>query len=237
VHLDHAGLNHLTWIRGVEVDGRDVLPALLADHGDDLAERLELPRSLIDRLGVVPSYYLRYFYAHDEVVRELKATGTRAQEVQRIESELLEMYRDPALVAKPALLEQRGGAYYSEAAVALLASLLGGPEHAGVHVANVRNDGHFAFLPDDAVIEVPCEVSSSGAVALSAAPLEPLFAGLVANVSAYEDLALDAATLGGRDRVFSALLAHPLVGQYDVAESLTDALLAGNQAYLPWARS
>jgi len=237
VHLDHAGLNHLTWIRGVEVDGRDVLPALLADHGDDLAERLELPRSLIDRLGVVPSYYLRYFYAHDEVVRELKATGTRAQEVQRIESELLEMYRDPALVAKPALLEQRGGAYYSEAAVALLASLLGGPEHAGVHVANVRNDGHFAFLPDDAVIEVPCEVSSSGAVALSAAPLEPLFAGLVANVSAYEDLALDAATLGGRVRVFSALLAHPLVGQYDVAESLTDALLAGNQAYLPWARS
>ncbi len=237
VHLDHAGLNHLTWIRGVEVDGRDVLPALLAEHGDDLAERLELPRSLIDRLGVVPSYYLRYFYAHDEVVRELKATGTRAQEVQRIESELLEMYRDPTLVAKPALLEQRGGAYYSEAAVALIASLLGGPQHAGVHVANVRNDGHFPFLSDDAVIEVPCDVSSSGVVARPAAPLEPLFAGLVANVSAYEDLALDAATLGGRDRVFAALLAHPLVGQYDVAETLTDALLAGNQAYLPWARS
>ena len=237
VYLDHVGLNHLTWIRRVEVDGHDVLPDLLMEHGDEIAERLELPRSLIERLGVVPSYYLRYFYAHDEVVRELQATGTRAQEVQRIESELLEMYRDPALVAKPALLEQRGGAYYSEAAVALLASLLGGPQHAGVHVANVRNDGHFAFLSDDAVIEVPCDVSSSGVVARPAAPLEPLFAGLVANVSAYEDLALDAATLGGRDRVFAALLAHPLVGQYDVAERLTDALLAGNQAYLHWARS
>ena len=80
-------------------------------------------------------------------------------------------------------------------------------------------------------------MSSSGVVARPAAPLEPLFAGLVANVSAYEDLALDAAMLGGRDRVFAALLAHPLIGQYDVAETLTDALLAGNQAYLPWARS
>ena len=237
VHLDHAGLNHLTWIRRVEVDGRDVLPQLLAEHGDDIAERLELPRALVDRLGAVPSYYLRYYYAHDEVVRELKATGTRAEEVQRIEAELLEMYRDPALVAKPALLEQRGGAYYSEAAVALIASLLGGPEHAGVHVANVRNDGHFPFLADDAVIEVPCDVSSSGVVARPATALEPLYAGLVAHVSAYEDLALDAARLGGRDRVYAALLAHPLVGQYDVAETLTDALLAGNQAFLPWARS
>ncbi len=236
VLLDHVGLNHLTWIRHVEVDGHDVLPALLAEHGDDLAERLELPRSLLDRLGAVPSYYLRYFYAHDEVVRELKASGTRAEEVMRIEAELLEMYRDPALVSKPALLEERGGAYYSEAAVALLASLLGGPEHAAVHVANVRNDGHFPFLADDAVIEVPCDVSASGLVARATAPVEPLYAGLIAHVSAYEHLALDAALLGGHDRVLAALLAHPLVGQYDVAQQLTDALLAGNQQYLPWAR-
>jgi 6-phospho-beta-glucosidase len=106
-----------------------------------------------------------------------------------------------------------------------------------VHVANVRNDGHFPFLADDAVIEVPCDVSATGAVARPAEALEPLYAGLVAHVSAYEDLALDAARLGGRDRVYAALLAHPLVGQYDVAETLTDALLAGNRAFLPWATS
>jgi 6-phospho-beta-glucosidase len=236
VHLDHVGLNHLTWIRAVEVDGRDALPELLVDHGDDLAKRLELPRALLDRLGVVPSYYLRYYYAHDAVVRELKASGTRADEVLRIEAELLEMYRDPALVAKPALLEQRGGAYYSEAAVALIASLLGGDDHAAVHVANVRNDGHIPFLADDAVIEVPCDVSSAGIVPRPTAPLEPLYAGLVAHVTAYEDLALQAARHGGRERVAAALLAHPLVGQYDVAETLTDALLAGNHEFLPWTR-
>jgi 6-phospho-beta-glucosidase len=235
VELGHVGLNHLTWIREVTVAGRPVLPEILSTHGDDLAERLELPRSLLDRLGVVPSYYLRYFYAHDEVVAELLESGTRAEEVQRIEHELLEMYADPTLVTKPALLDQRGGAYYSEAAVALIASLLGGPGHAGVHVANVRNDGTLPFLADDAVIEVPCDVTSSGAAPRPVAPLEPLYAGLVAHVSAYEDLALDAARHGGRDRVVAALLAHPLVGQYDVALSLADALLAGNQAHLPWA--
>ncbi len=237
VLLDHVGLNHLTWIRQVHVDGVDVLPRLIEEHGDDLAERLELPRSVLDLLGAVPSYYLRYFYGHDEVVRELKASGTRAAEVQRIEAELLEMYRDPALVAKPALLEQRGGAYYSEAAVALIASLLGDDAHAGVHVANVENRGFFPFLADDAVIEVPCDVSSSGIRPRPTSAVEPIYSGLIAHVSAYEDLALQAATRGGSDRVLAALLAHPLVGQYDVARSLTDALLAGNQAYLPWART
>jgi 6-phospho-beta-glucosidase len=236
VLLDHVGLNHLTWIRHVDVGGVDVLPGLIQQHGDDIAERLELPRSVLDLLGAVPSYYLRYFYAHDEVVRELKATGTRAEEVQRIEAELLEMYRDPALVAKPALLEQRGGAYYSEAAVALIASLLGDESHAGVHVANVENRGFFPFLADDAVIEVPCDVSASGIRPRPAGAVEPIYSGLISHVSAYEALALDAALHGGYDRVLSALLAHPLVGQYDVARTLTDALLAGNADYLPWAR-
>jgi 6-phospho-beta-glucosidase len=236
VSLDHVGLNHLTWIRRVHVDGQDVLPEILSQHGDVLAERLELPRSLLDRLGVVPSYYLRYYYAHDEVVRGLKHSGTRAEEVLRIEAELLELYRDPELVSKPPLLEQRGGAYYSEAAVELIASLLGGAEQSGVRVANVRNDGFFPFLADDAVIEVPCDVSPTGLVPRPTAPLEPLFAGLVAHVSAYEDLALQAAVHGGRERVAAALLAHPLVGQYDVAERLTDALLAGNHEHLAWAR-
>jgi 6-phospho-beta-glucosidase len=236
VGLGHVGLNHLTWIREVMLDGADVLPRLLSEHGDDLAERLELPRTLVDRLGVVPSYYLRYYYAHDEVVQELLRTGTRAEEVRRIERELLRMYADPALVSKPALLEQRGGAYYSEAAVALVASLLGGPGHEAVHVANVRNDGTLPFLPDDAVIEVPCDVDASGAVPRTVRPLEPLYAGLVAHVTAYEDLALEAALRGGRERVFEALLAHPLVGQYDVAERLADALVAGNTDYLSWAR-
>ncbi|MGA5702294.1 6-phospho-beta-glucosidase [Peterkaempfera bronchialis] len=243
IRLDHVGLNHLTWERGVTLldtpggeTGREVLPELLAAHGQAVADDLELPLALVRRLCVVPSYYLRYFYGHDTVVEELRVKGSRAAEVAAIERQLLEMYADPALDEKPALLAKRGGAYYSEAAVALVASLLGTGSAAGsVQVVNVRNGGILPFLPDDAVVEVPAVVDAGGARPLPQRPVEPLYAGLIAHVTAYEQLALEAALLGGRDRVYDALLAHPLVGQLDLAEQLTDRLIAHNRAHLAWA--
>ncbi|MEU1813766.1 6-phospho-beta-glucosidase [Streptomyces roseifaciens] len=233
VALEHVGLNHLTWERSVTVGGEDVLPRLIAEHGDAVAAGLRMPRSVLDRLGVVPSYYLRYFYGHDEVVRELRTRPSRAAEVAAMERKLLALYADPALDEKPALLAKRGGAFYSEAAVALTASLL--RDTGDVQVVNALNDGTLPFLPDDAVIEVPAAVDARGAHPLPVRPLEPLYAGLVANVTAYEHLALEAALRGGRDRVFRALLAHPLVGQFDHADRLTDALVAHNREHLAWA--
>ncbi|MEV4923917.1 6-phospho-beta-glucosidase [Streptomyces roseoverticillatus] len=233
VALEHVGLNHLTWERSVTVGGRDVLPRLIAEHGDAIAADLRMPRSVVDRLGVVPSYYLRYFYRHDEVVRELRTGPSRAAEVAAMERELLALYADPALDEKPALLAKRGGAFYSEAAVALTASLL--RDTGDVQVVNALNNGTLPFLPDDAVIEVPAAVDARGAHPLPVRPLEPLYAGLVASVTAYEHLALEAALKGGRDRVFAALLAHPLIGQLDHADRLTDALLAHNRDHLAWA--
>ncbi|MFJ7112879.1 6-phospho-beta-glucosidase [Streptomyces albogriseolus] len=234
VRLDHVGLNHLTWETAVHVDGEDVLPRLLAAHGDSIAADLRLPLPLLTTLGVIPSYYLRYFYAHDEVVREMRTKPSRAAEVARMEKELLALYADPALDEKPALLAERGGAYYSEAAVDLAAALLrdAGSRH---QVVNTLNNGTLPFLPDDAVIEVPAAVTTKGAVPLPVAPVNPLFAGLMANVTAYEDLALEAALHGGRDRVFRALLAHPLIGQYEYADRLTDDLIAHNREHLTWA--
>ncbi|MEV7224097.1 6-phospho-beta-glucosidase [Streptomyces sp. NPDC093681] len=237
VHLDHVGLNHLTWETAVRLggpEGEDVLPRLLAEHGDTVAADLRLPRPLLDRLGVVPSYYLRYYYAHDEVVDELRTKPSRAAEVAEMERQLLEMYGDPALDEKPELLAKRGGAYYSEAAVDLAAALLGGAG-SPYQVVNTYNRGTLPFLPDDAVIEVSAAVGGKGASPLPVADVDPLYAGLMANVTAYEDLALDAALRGGRDRVFRALLAHPLVGQYAYAEQLTDRLIAHNREHLAWA--
>ncbi|EME98104.1 6-phospho-beta-glucosidase [Streptomyces mobaraensis NBRC 13819 = DSM 40847] len=233
VTLGHVGLNHLTWEREVRVGGVNVLPKLLAEHGDAIAADLRLPRDLPARLGAVPSYYLRYFYRHDEVVEELRTKPSRAEEVAAMERELLEMYRDPTLDEKPALLAKRGGAYYSEAAVALTSALLG--DTGEVQVVNTLNNGTLPFLPDDAVIEVPAAVDARGAHPLPVRPLEPLFSGLVASVTAYEHLALRAALEGGRDRVFQALLAHPLIGQDATADRLTDTLIAHNRRHLAWA--
>jgi 6-phospho-beta-glucosidase len=233
VHLDHVGLNHLTWERAAIVDGADRLPEIIAEHGAQLAERVGAPLAFLEETGTVPSYYLRYFWAHDATVAQERGRPTRAQQVAELERRLLEMYADPTLDRKPELLGERGGAFYSEAAVSLLASLV--TDAGDRQVVNVRNDGTLPFLADDAVIEVPATISASGAAPLTVAPLTPLQRGLVAHVSAYEELALDAALRGGRDRVATALLAHPLIGQYDIAGQLADKLVAENAAFLPWA--
>ena len=242
VRLDHVGLNHLTWERGVHVtDGsgeRDVLSDLLrADTGalDRMAESVHMPADLIRLQHAVPSYYLRYFYSHDVVLEEQLHAPTRAEAVMETERALLAKYADESVVTKPAELEQRGGAYYSEAAIDVLSSILG--DRGDVQVLNVRNDGTFPFLPDDHVIEVPARVTRAAITPLPVAPLDADMIGLVSHVAGYERLALDAAVHGGRDRVLRAMWAHPLVGQVDKAERLTDLLLAANAEHLPWTRS
>jgi 6-phospho-beta-glucosidase len=232
VSLGHVGLNHLTWERSVLVDGVDVLPELLESHAGEIASHTGMPADFLRHLGMVPSYYLRYYYAHDAVVASQRGAVTRAEEVARLEAELLELYADPALDTKPPQLAQRGGAWYSEAAVDLLASLAG--DRRDVQVVNTGNGLTLPFLPADAVIEVPAVIGSGGAVPVPVEPVEPLLRGLIAHAYAYEELALEAAIHGGRQRVYDALLAHPLVGQADQAEGLTDRLLAENAKFLPW---
>ena len=232
VRLGHAGLNHLTWIRTVSVDGVDRLPELLDSPAlAEVAADTGLPPDLLRTLRAIPSYYLHYFYRTDEAVRAQASGPKRAEEVLEIERTLLAMYADPALDHKPALLEQRGGAYYSEAAAALVTSLLTGD--GAHHYVDVRNDGTIAGLPAEAVVEVPALVDTAGPHPVPVDPLPPEMLGLVQAVTAYEVLAIEAARTGDRDTALRALLANPLVRQWDLAVPLLDALLAANRRHLP----
>jgi 6-phospho-beta-glucosidase len=222
--VDQVGLNHLTWVRAVLLDGDDVLPQLIAEHGDDLGAQAHVSRRLVEELGAVPSYYLRYFYAHDDVLGEQRDSEPRAATVTAIERDLLELYRDPSLTEKPALLERRGGAFYSDAALGLLVSLAEGD--GALHVVDIRNAGTLTGLADDDVVEVPARVDRSGASPLPQAPLQPELLGLVQHVSAYERLAAAAAVTDDRTLVRKALLAHPLIGQERITEELLESLFA-----------
>ncbi len=223
VFVDQVGLNHLTWIRAVQLDGRDVLDEVLADHMDALTAQSELPAALIRELGAIPSYYLRYFYTEDERLAELREEKPRAQVVAEIERELLDMYRDPGLAEKPAPLERRGGAFYSEAAtqlVAALASDSGEPQ-----VVDVRNGGALPGLAPDDVVELPARIGREGADPLPQQSLSPELLGLVQHVAAYERLAAEAAVTGDRELAARALLAHPLVGQWPRSRELLERML------------
>ena len=231
VQLEHVGLNHLTWERKIFVDGVDRMPEVLTDALDEVSEETDLPAELIRSLGAIPSYYLHYYYLTSRVLAEQRGGTTRAEEVMKIEAGLMELYRDPALDTKPALLEERGGAFYSDAAAALVASL-----HAGtgdVQVVNVRNDGAIPGLADDAVVEVSARVDRDGSHPIAVDPLTPDMAGLVEHVKAYERLTIEAAITGDRATALRALMTNPLVGDYEVAAPLLDALLAANAERLP----
>jgi len=229
--VDQVGLNHLTWVRAARLDGRDVLPELIAAHGDEIAEQAGgLPRRLLQELGAVPSYYLRYFYAHSAVLEAQRAETPRAATVAQIERELLELYRNPAVNEKPDLLERRGGAFYSEAAIGLVRSLANGANE--IHVVDVRNDGTLAGLADDDVVEVPARVGSSGPTPLPQDPLAPELLGLVQHVAAYERLTAQAAVTGDLLLAKKALLSHPLIGEYELAEDVLARLLAAGAEHL-----
>jgi len=233
VEIEHVGLNHLTWVRSARVDGVDRLPELFDRFSPELELESGSPPGLLRLLGALPSYYLHYYYCLDHDVAEQSAPGwrSRAEVVAELEAELLAEYRDPSVDTKPDKLSYRGGAFYSEAAVRLVASL-----HAGTgdtQVVDVRNDGAIPGLPDDAVVEVPCTVDRDGAHPVPQRDLPHEMAGLVAHCKAYERLAVEAARSGSRDTMIRALVANPLVGQYPLAERLADTLLAANRHFLP----
>jgi 6-phospho-beta-glucosidase len=230
VTLDHVGLNHLTWERAVVVDGKDRMADILEDPGSYPGAD-DFPPELIRMLRAIPSPYLRYYYFPSEVLEHQRTHRSRAEEVMEIEASLLELYRDPALDEKPKLLEERGGAFYSEAAAALVASL-----HAGtgdVQVVNVRNAGAIPNLPDDDIVEIPARIDRDGAHPEPTAPLAPEMLGIVQHAKSYERLAIEAATTGDRTAALKALIANPLVGDYTGAAPLLDALLEANRPFLP----
>jgi 6-phospho-beta-glucosidase len=231
VSLGHAGLNHLTWIRSVVVDGEDALPDLLRTRGAELAGHVELPPELIALLAAVPSYYLRYFYMHDEVVNELRTSPSRAEEVRAVEDKLLALYANPAIERSPELLSRRGGAHYSDAALNLLTALT---QDAGdVQVVDMRNNGTIAALPDDAIVEVPAVIGRDGPRAVEVPPPDEPELALMRHVAIYERLTVEAARTGDRDVALRALLAHPLIGQWGPAERVLGDLLEAHRELLP----
>jgi 6-phospho-beta-glucosidase len=229
VQLEHVGLNHLSWERAVRVDGEDRLPDLLDEDASELAEELRLPAEMIRWMRAIPSYYIRYYYLTRTVLAEQQNGHTRAQDVMDIEARLLEMYRDPSLAEKPDLLDHRGGAFYSEAAAQLIASLHDGA--GDVQVVDVRNDGAIPDLPDAAVVEIPAVIDRDGAHPLALAPLAPEQRALVQAVKAYEELTIEAAKTGDREVAVRALAANPLVGA-EIASPLLDAILEADAQHL-----
>lgn len=237
IACEFVGLNHLHYISRIEIDGQSRLDELL-DNRDGYSARnvpqYEWNGALLRTLHAIPSYYLKYFYLHRELLAEQQEAAsrgeTRAETVQRLEDELFELYEDVNLAEKPKQLEQRGGAYYSEAAVKLMNSLYN--DKGDIQTLNVANNGSLDFLPDDACIEVNCRVFKTGPVPIPVEVVPEAAAGLIHAVKTYERLAIEAAVSGSRDLALTALAHHPLVPSVNDAAAMLDEMLERNKVYL-----
>ncbi len=227
ITLDYVGINHLSWAR-VWLDGQDVTAQVLTETWADS----DVDPVYLRALGMLPNYYLRYYVHPDRVLKEDRAkTQTRAEYLQTIEADLLKRYVDPNLTEKPKLLEERGGAHYSTAAVELVRAIA--QNRREVHIVNVRNGQALPDLPADCVVEVPAVVGGSNIRPLTMGHLPPTIRGLLAAVKAYEELTIQAAVTGDPNTAKLALLAHPLVPSWDVAVALWDDIKAAHREYLP----
>jgi 6-phospho-beta-glucosidase len=233
-HLDTLGLNHLSWHRGLTVDGEEIWPQLLAQYLARLRQQdePEWPPALIASLGLVPNYYLHYYYQTGHALaKQAEWPPSRAEEVMAIEADLLAQYAEPGRTQLPDDLMKRGGAYYSTVATQLLHAHYN--DLAETHILNVPHEGAVAGWPPDWVLEMPCRVDAGGIVPLPAEPLPPACFGLLAQVKMYELLTVEAAIRGDRDAAFQALLAHPLGPPVDGIQAVLDDLLETNRLYLP----
>ncbi len=227
--MRYFGLNHLSFAADICHLGTSVQAAVVeafATGADDA------DAAILRGLGLIPSAYLQYFYQKPEKVAEQQAESkSRAQQVMDIERQLLTLYQDPGLAEKPKVLELRGGAWYSTVATKLIESVVS--NRGDVHIVNTRNCGAIADLPFDCAVEVAASVDRRGPTALVQGALPLKVRGLVQQVKAYEQLAVQAAVTGDRETAIWALTNNPLVGSYTAATLLVDALLQAHREYLP----
>lgn len=237
VELDYVGLNHLSWVRGVRVRGvdrtREVLDRMHQRADEQPVAEGEHPAwtaGALRLLDAVPNSYLLYFHETEAWLAHQRTHPTRAAAVQEIEAALLRQYADPTLDRKPDELAQRGGAYYSEAAAALMADLVRGD--GAVHVVDVPNRGAIPGLPDDVVVEVAARIGPAGPEPLPVAPLRPDVDALVRTVKAVELLVVQAAVEGDADAAMRALVAHPLGPPASAAPAVWARLVEMNRGLL-----
>ena len=236
INLDYIGLNHLSWVRGVQVDGEDLteqafqgFKGLTGKHGADHAEPAWEP-DIVERIHVIPNYYLMYYLETKDWIDFQKGHPTRASRVAEIEAELLRKYADPSLCEKPAELMERGGAYYSDSAAELMADIA--TDSGAIHIVNTEINGAIPGMADDVVMEVPAVITKNGARALPTSAMTGEIAPLVSRVKLFELLTIEAATTGDADRAKEALISNPLGPDEEIVEKVWNRLREVNQGLL-----
>jgi 6-phospho-beta-glucosidase len=238
VFVTFGGLNHMVFATGVFVDGRDVTQEVISRWGAQSVKNIKgisWNPGFIRELGVIPCSYHRYYYMAkeylEEAIENYKQNGTRAEKVKKLEDELFELYRDERLKEKPKQLEQRGGAFYSDAACNLICSIYN--DTRDIQVVNTVNRGALSELEYDEIAEISCMITANGPVPVSVGRLPKAVNGLLQQIKSFEIAGCEAAVTGSYDKALLAMMINPMVSSQRYAIEVLDELLEAHKDYLP----
>lgn len=236
-----AGLNHFHWHKVHDSAGKDITGEIM-DHineknGGTPANifQAEFSMDLLHSIKLLPCGYHRYYYLEKEMlehaIEDFKETGTRAEKMRIVESELFELYKQPDLSEKPKQLQQRGGAYYSDTACECINAIYNNKK---THmVVSTQNKGSIICLDDDSIVEVSSIVSSSGAEPIAWGKMRPSVKGLLQVMKAMEECTINAALTGDYGMALEAFTINPLISSGEAANRVLDELLVAHEKYLP----
>lgn len=239
VRVLFGGLNHMVYGLKIYLDGKEVTDVVLDKMGKAVKQHtmknidaIKWDPDMLKTLGVMPSPYHRYFYMYPELLeKSLKKEETRGETVKKVEEELFELYKDPNLNEKPKVLEQRGGAYYSDAACNLICSIYN--DKRDIQTVNTQNKGAITGIPYESAVEVSSVITKEGPMPLTIGELPPQVNGLVQQIKSFERVSCEAAITGDRNKAILAMTIHPFVQSQDKAKAIFEEMLEAHKDYLP----
>ena len=242
--IDLFGLNHMVFIKDVLVNGKSRFAELLDGvasgqlKASGVKNIFDLPFSegLIRSLNLLPCSYLLYYFKQKEMLAiemgEYYKGGARAQVVQKVEKQLFELYKNPELNVKPKELEQRGGAYYSDAACEVINAIYNDKQ--AEHYVNIPHHGHIDNIPADWAVEMTCTLGRDGATPHPRIThFDDKVMGLIHTIKGFEIAASNAALSGEFNDVLLALNLSPLVHSDRDAELLAREMILAHEKWLP----
>ena len=237
-----GGINHMIFALDIQLNNKNVNKELIQqmiDEGsqESLQNIVDIPwsKEFLSSFGYLGIGYLRYYLQKQQMLeqcqKDARQNKCRAQVVKQVEKELFEKYKDKSLDVKPKELEQRGGAYYSDAACNLISSLYNNT--GDIQVVDTLNQGAISNLPDDVVVEVSCKITSDGPIPIPVGELPLQIVGLVQQLKAFEILTTNVALSGNYNDALVAMSINPLVQSEITAKKILDEMLEAHKKYLP----
>lgn len=242
VDVKIGGINHMIYALDIRVNGEKMNNQLIDTMIEDGAKEslkniVDIPWSpeFLKSYGYLGIGYLRYYLQKQQMLEHCQEDASkgqcRAQVVKKVEKELFEKYKDVNLDVKPKELEQRGGAYYSDAACNLISSLYN--DKGDIQVVDTLNNGAISNLPDDVVVEVSSIITKDGPKPISVGALPTQVVGLIQQLKAFEILTTNVAVSGNYNDALVAMSINPLVQSEITAKKILDEMLEAHKEYLP----